>query len=143
MTKDKEYPYKIKKACKVAIQYHMKMWTIFDGLAPKNIVDLLGEITRDYDENYKYLLEDLLDVCEADDQSDKTEACIQKGQTKERCQLLRKIALEIFDICKDIKFKDIPNYTELDPLVVKEKQRTIRINMVKLYLKDNNYNFNK
>ena len=143
MTKDKEYPYKIKKACKVAIQYHMKMWTIFDGLAPKNIVDLLGEITRDYDDNYKYLLEDLLCVCEADDQSDKTEACIQKGQTKERCQLLRKIALEIFDICKDIKFKDVPDYTELDPLKVKEKQRTMRINAVKFYLKDNNYNFSK
>ena len=142
-TKNKTYSYKIKKSCKVAIQYHMKMWTLFDGMNVKHFVDMIGDITRGFDKNYKYLLEDLLDVCEADDASDKTEACIQKGQTKERCQLLRKIALEVFDICEAVHFKDIPDYTELDPLKVKEKQRTMRISMVKFYLKDNHYQFNK
>lgn len=143
MTKNKTYSYKIKKSCKIAIQYHMKMWTLFDGLNEKNFVDMVGDITRGFDKNYKYLLEDLLDVCEADDSSDKTKACIQKGQTKERCQLLRKIALEVFDLCEAVHFKDIQGYTELEPLKVKDKQRCMRISIVKKYFKDNNYNFSK
>lgn len=142
-TNNKIYPYKIKKSCMVAIQYHMKMWALFDGMNEKNFIDMIGDITRGFDKNYRYLLEDLLDVCEADDNSDKTEACIQRGQTKERCQLLRKIALEVFDLCEALHFKDIPNYTEIEPLKVKEKQRSMRISVIKKFFRENNYKFNK
>lgn len=141
--KNKKYPYKVRKSIQVAIQYHMKMWTLFDGMAIKHFVDMIGDITHDYDENYEYLLRDLLKVCEADDSSDKTEACIQRGQTKERCKLLQDIAINVFNICKNIKFRDIPDYQDLDPLKVKEKQRSMRIGAIKKYFKDNNYNFNK
>lgn len=139
----REFSYKIKQSIKTAIKYHMKMWTLFEGMAIKNFVDLLAEITRDFDESYEYLLIDLLKVCASDDNSDKTEECINIGQTQERCELLKKISMDVFDICSKIKFKDIPNYKELDPLKVKEKQRILRIEAVKQYFKDNNYNFKK
>ena len=143
ISKKKKYSYKVIKSIEIAIQYHMKMWQVFDGMCIKNFIDMLSEITNGFKEDYEYLLDDLLLVCEADDSSDKTEACIQKGQTKERCQLLKKISKDVYNICKDIKFRDVPDYMDKEPEKVKEKQREMRISAVKHYFKDNNYNFNK
>lgn len=140
-TEKREYSYKIKKACRVAIQHHMKMWKLFDGIAIKNYIDLIGEITKDFNESYFYLLEDLLKVCEADDMSDKTEECIQRGQTKDRIIKLREVCMIIFNICKNIKFRDVPNYQELEPEKVKEKQRYMRIEAVKKLFKELNSEF--
>lgn len=130
IAKDREYPYKVKQAIRVAIKHHMKLWKYFDGMVAKHYVDMIAEITRDFNESYGYLLQDLLLVCAADDMSDKTEACIQKGQTKERVGKLFKICTYIFDTCSKIKFRDVPNYQDLDPLKVKEKQRIMRIKAI-------------
>ena len=130
VTKNKKYSYSIKYAIKLAIKYHMIMWRYFDGMAAKHYMDLIGEITKDFNDSYGYLLEDLLLVCAADDASDKTELCIQRGQTKERIHKLSQICAYIFDTCSKIKFRDVPNYKELDPTKVKEKQRIMRIEAI-------------
>lgn len=134
-TKDYEYSYKIRQSIKTAIKYHMMMWRLFDGISIKKYVDMIGEITRDFNDSYGYLLYDLLNVCDADDNSDKTEECVARGQTAERVSIMSATCIDIYNICRQIKFRDVPNYQDLDPLKVKEKQRMLRINAVKQHFK--------
>lgn len=136
VTANKRYSYKIRKSCEIAIKYHMKMWTLFDGLSVKKFIDIIDEITNGFNVSYKYLLEDLLKVCAADDNSDKTDLCVKRGQTIVRCKLLQEYALDVFDICSNIKYRHIPNYQELEPSKVKEKLRIARISVVKKYFKN-------
>ena len=133
---DKRYSYKIRKSCEIAIKYHMKMWTLFDGLSVKKFVDIIDEITNGFNLSYKYLLEDLLKVCAADDNSDKTDLCVKRGQTIVRCKQLQEYALDVFDICSNIKYRHIPNYQDLEPSKVKEKLRIVRISAVKQYFRN-------
>lgn len=136
VTANKCYSYKIRKSCKVAIKYHIQIWKIFQGLSIKKFVDMISEITNGFNLSYKYLLEDLLKVCAADDNSDKTLLCISKGQTTDRCKLLQKYTLDIFDICSNIKYRHIPNYQILESSKVKEQLRNARITVAKQFFKN-------
>ena len=85
----------------------------------------------------KFIWQDLIDGKKAQRQLQTVkDLCVKRGQTIVRCKRLQEYALDVFDICSNIKYRHIPNYQELEPSKVKEKLRIVRISAVKQYFRN-------
>lgn len=103
-----------------AVRFHMCMWKVFDGMKAGKIQKMLSGITNFFKQ--REYLELLLEVCKADNESDKTEACYKS--TKHGIQtsdLLNWAMLECFDRCSKITLSSImsPEKIEETPIAVR------------------------
>ncbi|MCL2402938.1 MAG: multifunctional CCA tRNA nucleotidyl transferase/2'3'-cyclic phosphodiesterase/2'nucleotidase/phosphatase [Coriobacteriia bacterium] len=120
-----------KKLCKLAVKYHMRMRYLFEGMSVKKWVDMIASITSGFRADYKQQLIDLLEVCRADDSSDRTANCFRVPEDKHRWRIMRECALQTFDICNGIQARDIPDYQNLKVDYLKAELRRRRIAAVK------------
>lgn len=120
--KKHKFPLSYKTLSLVAIEYHMKLWKVFE-IRPSNLIKLISDITRGFDSNHLYKLKSLLEICNADDKSDKTENC----SLYDRYPMLKHICMLTFDICWNIKIRNIPGYQDLTL-----EQQVIRLNEIRI-----------
>lgn len=123
------FPLSYKTLALAAVEYHMNIWKLFEK-RPGNCVSFISDITRNFSMDYFYKLDSLLKICDADDKSDKTENC----SKYDRYPLLKKLAIGIFNICYNIKIKDIPNYQDLDLEKQLMRVTELRIKKVKSFV---------
>ena len=103
-----------KQLCKLAVKHHMRMWMIFSGMKAKKWTAMIASITHGFRTDYLQQLKDLLEVCKADDLSDKTPTCYLGSGGKNRWMTLRDCALQTFEVCHKIHARNIEGYAEMD-----------------------------
>ncbi|MCL2606114.1 MAG: multifunctional CCA tRNA nucleotidyl transferase/2'3'-cyclic phosphodiesterase/2'nucleotidase/phosphatase [Coriobacteriia bacterium] len=126
----RKFDVRTKKLCKVALKSHMKVWRIFDGMAIKKWVDLIGGITGGFRNDCLHVLTDFLEVCRADAISDKPVARYSEQSPQVAVQQLHDYAMQTFTICSKIQARDIPDYADLHHEQLKAELRRVRIHAV-------------
>ena len=105
----------------------MRMWMLFSGMSAKKWVDMIAAITHGYRSDYLQQLHDLLEICKADDLSDKTPTCYINSGGKNRWKILQDSALQTFEVCHNIQARSIEGYQDMKPALLIEKLRRARI----------------
>lgn len=123
----RKFSSRTKKLCKIAVTHHMRMRYLFDGISIKKWVDMIASITNGFRKDYKQQLLDLLEVCKADDTSDRTGNCFSASTGKDRWKIMRICALQTFGVCSKIQARNIPDYQNLKADQLKTKLRQTRI----------------
>ena len=123
-----------KTLCKLAVKYHMRMKMLFHGISAKKWVDMIASITSGFRTDYLWQLEDLLEVCKADDLSDKPQDCFGAFKSvggKDRWATMHKCALQTFEVCSTIQARTIDGYEDMEPDQLKAELRRLRTSAVK------------
>ncbi|MCL2537353.1 MAG: hypothetical protein FWE51_03635 [Coriobacteriia bacterium] len=102
-----------KTLCKLSIRYHMRIRLLFDGMSVKKWVDMMAALTNGFRADYQQQLIDFLEVCKADDLSDKTAACFAGKGGRQRWEVFSAVALQTFEVCHAIQARDIDGYAEM------------------------------
>ena len=127
----RKFDSRTKTLCKLAVSYHMRMRLLFSGMSVGKWVDMIASISSNFRADYLWQLEDFLEVCKADDLSDKTEACFENCGGRERWRIISDCALQTFEVCTQIQARDIPSYQDLEVEELKSRLRQARITAVK------------
>jgi tRNA nucleotidyltransferase (CCA-adding enzyme) len=119
-----------KRLCRLAVHHHMRMRCLFEGMSIKKWVDMIGAITWGFREDHRQELTDLLEVCKADDISDKRAGCFHGSTGKDRWKVMHNCALQTFEVCNKIQARTLPHYQEMNVEKLKLELREARIKAV-------------
>lgn len=113
MAKRISAPYSYIDSATKAILNHMIIWKVFDGMKIHTLYETLTHIYgSNFSDDFDLSFRRFLNVCKADNNSDKTENCGLDVQTPEN---LEELVYSIVNECKKIKLRDIPNFLDIEP----------------------------
>jgi len=130
MAKRLRFPNNIKNLCKTSIKYHMQIWKVAENeTTEKRIVDILHDLSHNFDLDLLEHIKDFIEVCKADNYSD-------KNYEEDLFPIIKDRIIDYIEFCSSITLKSVPNYLDILPELRSETIRVERIKRLKQYRKE-------
>ena len=110
----RKFDSRTKALCRLSVRYHMRMRLLFDGLKVRKWVEMIAALSGGFREDYYQQLVDFLEVCRADELSDKTQSCFEGKGGRDRWKVLNSCALQTYEVCSGIQARDLPGYHDME-----------------------------